>query len=119
MSNDQPQKPPASIARVGTHMVLSLKEALTHANCGALETMIGDLIQENKPWIILDLKAVPVIDSRGLESLLKIEASMQQRGSRLKMVGLGQVCRDILMATRLSNVFHVYEDIHKAIQDKT
>ena len=73
---------------------------------------------QNKPWIILDFKSVPFMDSRALEILLRINVTLKQRGSVLKIIGLSAVCRDILTATRLINVFHAYEYIHKAIRAK-
>jgi len=108
-----------SIAKVGNHMVLSLKESFTWENCDHLEMTVSDLIDQNKSWIIIDFKSVPFIDSRALEILLRLNITLKQRGSLLKMIGLDSVCRDILMATRLINVFHVYEDIHQAIRAKT
>ena len=108
-----------SIAKVGHHMVLSLKASFTWENCEHFEMTVNDLIEQNKPWIIMDFKSIPFIDSRALEILLRLNATLKQRGSVLKMIGLGAVCRDILTATRLIHVFHVYEDIHKAIRAKS
>jgi anti-anti-sigma factor len=119
MATEQKKPSKLSIAKVGNHMVLSLKESLTWERCDSLEMTVSDLIDQNKPWIILDFKSVPFIDSRALEILLRINVTLKQRGSLLKIIGLGSVCRDILTATRLINVFHVYEDMHKAIRAKT
>jgi hypothetical protein len=36
----------------------------------------------------------------------------------LKIVGLNTVCRDILIVTRLINVFNIYSDVPEAVRSR-
>ena len=110
---------PSKTGTGGTRTILSPKEALTHQNCKEVEAMFDEAINQHKTEIILDCKPVPFIDSAGLELLVQLDGKIRKRGGILKIVHLNAVCWDILVATRLMNVFHVYKDIHEAIRDRT
>jgi anti-anti-sigma factor len=119
MATEQIKLSKINTTKVGNHRVLSPKGYVTWENCDAIEVKVRDLIDQNKPWIIVDFKSVSFMDSRALEVLLRINAALKQQGSMLKIIGLNSVCQDILVTTRLIHVFHVYGDIHQAIRSKT
>jgi len=98
-----------------SRMVLSPESSITYENCHEIEDSIDDAVKQNKTEIILDCKSVPFLDSVTLELLVKIHDEMINKGGALKIAGLNAVCRDILKATRLINVFNVYDDIQKAV----
>jgi anti-anti-sigma factor len=101
---------------LGTRAVLAPKEALTFQNCKALAAKFQEFMNQGKTEIILDCKAVSFIDSAALELLIKIHDDLKARGGVLKLIELDEVCADILLATRLINVFFVYENIHQAVK---
>jgi anti-sigma B factor antagonist len=100
----------------GARTILTPKEPLTHQNCKKIEALFSEAMNQQKTEIILDCKAVPFIDSAGLELLVETNKKLRARGGILKMIALNEVCRDILVATRLMTDFHVYADIHEAIR---
>ena len=104
-------------ARISSRAIITPKESLTYQNCEELEAMFNDSLDQHKTEIILDFKAVSFLDSEALELLVRIHEELRNRGGILKIIGIDAVCRDILNATRLINVFQLYEDIHKAIKD--
>jgi anti-anti-sigma factor len=106
-----------STAIVSSRTILAPKKSLTYQNCEELEAMFNDSLNQHKTEIILDFKAVSFVDSETLELLLRFHEEFKNRGGRFKIIGINTVCRDILNATRLINVFNVYEDIHQAIKD--
>ncbi len=103
------------ISQVGTRTVLAPNESLTHQNCEGLETAFNTYLTHQKPEIILDLSAVPFLDSEALELLLRMHGELRNRGSSLRIIGINPICRDILTVTRLINVFCVYANISEAI----
>ncbi len=105
-----------SVAKVGPRTVLSVKEPLTHQNCEALEAAFRSCLTHPKVEILLDLDDVPLMDSEALELLLSMHEEMITRGSELKIVNVNPLCRDIFIATRLLNVFSVFENISEAIR---
>ena len=105
-----------SKVKVGANIVLAPKKSLIHKNCEELEALFDELIGQNRIRIILDFKTVPFIDSMTLELLIKCHDELKNRGGALKLIALNSVCRDILLVTRLINIFNVYEDINEALR---
>ncbi len=106
------------ITKVGTHTVLIPKESLTFENRKAFDGAIQKLVDENQILIILDCKAVEFLDSEALEELVENHDELAVQGGSLKIVGLNTVCRDILIVTRLINVFNIYSDVPEAVRSR-
>ena len=100
---------------IGGRTVLTPESSITYENCSEIEKKIEDAIQLSNTEIILDCKHVGFLDSAGLELLVQTHADLQSKGSVLKIVGLNEVCRDIMLVTRILHVLFVYKDIHEAI----
>jgi anti-anti-sigma factor len=107
---------PPETGRSGARTILTPKEPLTRQNCKQVEALFSEAMNQKKTEIILDCKAVSFIDSAGLELLVETNKKLRARGGILKIIALNEVCRDILVATRLMTDFHVYTDIHEAIR---
>jgi anti-anti-sigma factor len=56
------------------------------------------------------------MDSAALEVLVRARRALEERGGTLKIVKLNDVCRDILLVTRLLNEFQVHDDLHEALR---
>lgn len=108
-----------SISKVGPRTVLSPKEPLTQQNCADLEASFRSCLTHPKVEILLDLESVPLLDSAALELLLSMHEEMLTRAGVLKIVNLNPLCREILIATRLFNVFSVFENVSEAIRSGT
>ena len=104
------------LTKLGGRTVLTPKRSITHENCEELETIMDDCFNQKRAEIILDFKGVSYLDSEALELLVKTHGELQGRGTSLKLVGINETCRDILLATRHLNLFRVYDDIHEAIR---
>jgi anti-anti-sigma factor len=100
---------------IGGRTVLAPEISITFEHCQEIEEKIDDFIKQNKTELILDCKGVPFLDSEALELLVRTHDTLKNKGGALKIVNLNAVCRDILVATRLTNLLYVFEDIHKAI----
>jgi anti-anti-sigma factor len=103
------------VTRVGNRTVLTPEAPLTHENCGELASKVEEVSKGHKPETILELKRVPLMDSAALEMLLDLHEALRQRGGALKIIGATDVCRDILLVTRLIHVLHVYDDLNQAV----
>lgn len=104
------------ITKVGSETVLAPKGPLTYENCGELETIFNECMSQHKTDIILSCKDVPFIDSEALELLVRLNETIKKQGGMLKIINMAEVCRDILFATRLIKVFHVYNNINEALR---
>ncbi|MHB8093102.1 MAG: STAS domain-containing protein [Syntrophales bacterium] len=106
-----------SIMQLGHYTVITLKEPLNHQNCKELETSVLDVIGKSRLAIILECKEVSYIDSAALEMLLRLQDAIKERGILMKLVGLDELCRDIMVVTRLINQFNVYSSVPEAMKE--
>lgn len=104
-----------TITKVGDKTVLAPKEPLTHQSCSTLEESFKECSAENKVQIILDCKSVAVFDSAGLELLVRMNNELRTSGGQLVLVGLNDLCHDILRATRLVNELQIYKNIQESV----
>lgn len=106
-----------NVAQVGTNTVVTPKDSLTHKNCEELDAIFAECMNHERTEIILDFKGLSFLDSEALEQLVKMHKELINRNGKLKIVGLNAICRDILIVTRLINVFYVYENIQDAVKN--
>ncbi len=104
------------IANVGVNTVMTMKESITYQTRDALKEAFDRVVEKNRNRVVLDFRAVPFIDSEGLELLLFMHDSLTGSGGILKLAGLNAVCRDILLVTRLVNMLHVFNDLPEALR---
>ena len=102
---------------ISNRVILTPESSITYEKCQVIEKVINDAIQENKTDIILDCKHVELMDSAALELLIQTHNELKDRGGTLKIIGLNNVCHDILMVTRVINELFVYKDIQEAIRN--
>ena len=119
MADSPEYREQSSIVRtdISNRVVLTPESSITFENCQVIEKAVNDTIQENKTDIILDCKHVELMDSAALELLIQTHNVLNDRGGTLKIIGLNDVCQDILLVTRVINELLVYKDIQEAIKD--
>ena len=67
-------------------------------------------LASGRPYVVLDLDKVPLIDSVGLELLLDFQERLQQLGGALKLAAVNPLCSDILEATGIRGSFEVFPE---------
>ena len=103
--------------RAGDVTILDLKGRLrVGGNTVALHKSIRCLVLEKKILILLNLSGVTYIDSCGLGELVASQVSVENRGGKIKLIGVSEPLRELLSVTRLLTVFDVYENEADAIQ---
>lgn len=74
----------------------------------ALRDTIDDLLERGAEEVVLDLEAVPSVDSAGLGAIVRVHTTVARRRARLKLVNLPPRVRDVLTITKLTTVFDVF-----------
>jgi anti-sigma B factor antagonist len=64
--------------------------------------------------LILDLTAVPYIDSAGIGALVGAYVNHQKDGRSLALVGVTQRVRDAMEVTRVEQFFHFHDTVESA-----
>jgi anti-sigma B factor antagonist len=80
---------------------------------------ISDLIAKSRTGIVLDMRDIVFIDSKGLEKLLWARDYCSQNRRAFRMAGLDDNCRKILEITRLDNEFDYYDELTEAVKSFT
>ena len=77
---------------------------------------LAEIPEEEKPKVILNLDKVSMMDSSGLGVLVSSYTSIQKRGGRLVLSGLGRGLQNLIAITKLTRVFDMYESEDEAME---
>ncbi|NQU08502.1 MAG: STAS domain-containing protein [Candidatus Abyssubacteria bacterium] len=100
----------------GSASVLALSGPLVTGEEDKLTGKIQACISDGIVHLVLDMKQVPFIDSAGLETLQELVPEFAKKGAELRIARLNDICRDILIATRMMGVLHIVEDVKSATE---
>jgi anti-sigma B factor antagonist len=76
---------------------------------------IAQLISTNQKSIILDMKHVDFIDSTGLGTLVVAHTQLQKAGGSLKLLNVSKRNVQLMVLTKLSTVFAMFDDEQAAL----
>ena len=97
--------------------VLDLKGKLTLGDGDELlKDKINSLIQQGRKLILLNLEAVPYIDSAGLGEIVRTYTTVSRQSGKLKLVHLTKRITDLLMITKLLTVFETFDTESEALK---
>lgn len=82
----------------------------------ALREQIKGLLGKGSKEILLNLNAVPYIDSCGIGELVSSFTSVRRQGGDLKLVHLEKKVHGVLQITKLHTVFEAYDDEATALR---
>jgi anti-sigma B factor antagonist len=80
-----------------------------------LRTLIRQLLDQGRKYIVLNLSDVTYIDSSGIGELVSSFTAVKKEGGELKLLHLTKKVHDLLLITKLFTVFDVHSDEEKAI----
>src|SRR5690349_862856 len=103
------------INKRGAVHVLSGSKPLTAAHVADVRQACSACIELGQPRLVIDLIEVPLIDSTGLELLLELRNHCQKRGGAVQLCSPNALCRDILVATGLTDHFAIFDDQSAAV----
>ncbi len=99
----------------GSAVVLALSGPISMGNGDkTLRDLIQDLLAEGKSRVVIDLAAVPGMDSTGLGELVAAYTSARNRGAVLKLANLTRKVKDLLVITKLTSVFECHDSVAEA-----
>src|SRR5262249_3036805 len=81
----------------------------------ALRSQLDELNAKGRKKILLNLAGVQYIDSSGIAELVSAYTAVRREGGTLKLLKLTKRVQDLLQITKLSTVFEVFDDEHKAV----
>ncbi len=101
---------------VGEVVILDLKgNIVLNEGDVVLRDKINSLLQQGKTKVVLNLAAVPYMDSAGLGEVVRSFATVRRHNGALKMVHLTKRITDLLTITKLLMVFDTFESEKEAL----
>jgi anti-anti-sigma factor len=100
---------------VGRRVVLSPEQGLVAGGpAEEFEQRIQTLFREGHHDLLVDLRQVPRIDSRGVRALVRGHTTAQRLGATFRLACPGPHIRSILEVSRLDNIFTIYDTFDEA-----
>ncbi|MCS6985586.1 MAG: STAS domain-containing protein [Leptospiraceae bacterium] len=95
---------------LGQHKILEIYGDVDLYNVGELKKAIFDLIEkEEVKSLVIDLKAVPYMDSSGIGALVAGQKKMKLRGGKFALMHLQDDVFTMLKLATLDRFFTIYE----------
>lgn len=96
--------------------ILDLKGRLTVGEAAtSLREHLSKVASEGKVNVILNLAEVEYIDSTGLGNLVISYTSLKKSGGALKLLNLNRRNIELLVLTKLTTVFELFDDEQEAV----
>ncbi len=103
-------------AEIDGVIVLRLQGRLTlGAESAAVQDSFADLLNRGKTRVIVHLHDVSFIDSTGLGLLVLGHSTFQAAGGAMKLLHLNRRHLQLLILTKLSTIFEVFDEERSAI----
>jgi anti-sigma B factor antagonist len=97
--------------------ILDLKGKMTLGEGDELlKDKINSLASQGHKKLVLNLEAVPYIDSAGLGEIVRTYTSISRQGGKLKLLDVSKRIYDLLVITKLVTIFDSYEDEAEAVK---
>jgi anti-sigma B factor antagonist len=97
-------------------IILDLRGRLVAGETALLRERLSDLKdQKNQINVILNLKNVDFIDSSGLGTLIAGHSIIAQGGGDLRLLNLSKRSAQLLILTKLTTVFQIFDDEQAAV----
>ena len=95
--------------------ILDLNGKLTVGGASDLRESVNEQLAGGSLQQILNLKEVDYIDSTGLGTMVICFMSVQKAGGALKLVNLNRRNLELVLLTKLSTVFQIFDEEQEAI----
>ncbi|MBL7899683.1 MAG: STAS domain-containing protein, partial [Crocinitomicaceae bacterium] len=91
--------------------------ALTEPEFEILTDAVQELIDTDKPNIILNLKEIKVLNSLGINTLIKIFTRSRNHGGDLIIVNISDKISQVLLLTKLNTVLNIAPSVQEAVNN--
>ena len=100
--------------RQGAIAIIRPQGPLMGADADQVKTVLLDTAGATLGRVVLDLEAIPFVDSRGLEVLVEVTEEMSEGGQSLRLCAANKTLREVLEITALAGLFEIFEDVGSA-----
>src|SRR5215203_4434667 len=102
--------------RSGAVTVLKPEGPLLEADAPPFQQKLMSTLEASLGRFVVDMSAVPYVDSKGLEALVEVTEEMGRSGQALRMCGANKTVREVLELTDLASHFEHFQDANTAVR---
>ena len=102
--------------QTGAIKVFKPQGPLAEQDVIAFRKMMMEAVEKTLGRFVIDLSAVPFIDSGGLESLVDVTEALARAGQSLRLCATTKTVREVLEVTGLADDFEHYDDTNSAVR---
>jgi len=95
---------------------MELPEQLDHTQARTFLRELQVLLETDRPRLVLECSQVRLIDSSGVEMLLRCMQEAMKRDGDLKLAGVSAASGAILELMRVDRLFEVFDTAKEAVQ---
>ena len=95
--------------------VVRLEGPLVVDNVETLQETLASGLSGGQPMVVLNMGAVPLLDSAGLDALLDARDSITRQGGTIKLAGLTPLCEEVLRVTGVGSNFQCHGETKSAV----
>lgn len=101
----------------GNVQIISVAGALDASTSEDFKVYVNGLIERDHDHLVVDLSAIPFMDSSGLGALVSLFKRVRARGGDLKLAAANDTVHKVFTLTRLDRVFDLCEDVETALEE--
>ncbi len=99
------------------YAIVAVTGAVDFESCPPLDAVLSDLVDGGAPGVVLDLTAVPRLDSSALGLFVRFHHLSRARDGWLRLVGVNPSIRRSLAITNLDSILGIYPTVDAALAD--
>ena len=100
----------------GAVTVLKPEGPLVELDAGVVKQRLLQTLNATLGRFVVDMSAIPYVDSKGLEALVDVTEEMGRSGQALRMCGANKTVREVLELTDLASLFEHFHDANTAVR---
>ena len=100
----------------GAVTVLKPEGPLVELDAGVVKQRLLQTLHATLGRFVVDMSAIPYVDSKGLEALVDVTEEMGRSGQALRMCGANKTVREVLELTDLASLFEHFHDANTAVR---
>ena len=101
----------------GSVSVLELNGDLDVSSAPTLQTALQQLMDDGRQLVVLDLGAVPFMDSSGLGVLVAANRRLIAAGGQIALASAAPALRKVFQLTRTNRLFKLYDAVSDAVAE--
>ena len=102
--------------RQGAVTVLKPEGPLTDPDVQGFKQRLMQTLSASLGRFVVDMSAIPFVDSKGLEALVDVTEEMGKSGQVLRLCAANKTIREVLELTELASQFDHFDDATTAVR---